>query len=778
MNKIRRILLFCLSVVLLMALAGCGGEGKKMEEDIPSLGFRSTDLGSIEDLDTVLGVANYGSDIFVFGGTDNGTIYEFTSPDGKTWEKKEVHTGIAENSGNVNIRFVDLDENGSMIAGYEVLGSDGKAESCGVWKEASGESFVLDIPGIEGMFCSKEQTYIYDGEKIVAYGKENFEELFSIKVSDVVDFCVGEKALAVLDANGITTYSTENGDKAETDSTFTEQHADKIERTEQSLDSEALSCRQVIRYIDETKICLALEDGIYTYDMGKKQTECLLNSSDNEYKAASDVLYGYIVEGDVDNPEIIAICSLDSEKKAVSYSNNEDVTENAKSDTTKQEEQNGITVYSLWYAECMENIVDIFRKNNPDVAVNYTWGIDDTGGISVADAVSALNTQLLAGEGPDVIVMDGLNIKKYGESGVLLELSDMVSEIQEKEPACLKDVMLAYQTDNGTYAIPSKVSFTALVGSAGDIKDINDTDSLISYIQNNDKPNYGNDLNFYEWQAFFDTLYPVYASRIVNANGDYDKDMLREFLVKFKELYDLEMERTTQEEITDWTKEYGEYDQNYKRVPACVKSLYNREYSGQQIAFVTSDSILNIWDFYSIKHDVLCGGGGADAGTETTANQDYTYRVWENEDGNAYIPTMVFSVNANSKEQDKAKAFVTYMFSTDIQKQYINSLHFKPGHPVNMDAVKALNDEMLNIGTPGGAVEVGGTDYFGAAYFTKDEDMQEYIETLQSLQSPVHIDASVEEIIKEQMPDYVNGKTGLEDTYNAIHNMVEVYLSE
>ena len=94
------------------------------------------------------------------------------------------------------------------------------------------------------------------------------------------------------------------------------------------------------------------------------------------------------------------------------YSNKKDGTENVKTATAK--EQTGITIYSLWYAECMENIVDIFRKNNPDIAVDYTWGIDDTGGISVADAVSALNTQLLAGEGPDVIVMDGLNIKNMG----------------------------------------------------------------------------------------------------------------------------------------------------------------------------------------------------------------------------------------------------------------------------------------------------------------------------------------------------------------------------
>ncbi len=776
MNKVRWIFLHCIFLLFLMMLTGCGGGNKKVEENIPSLGFSSHDLGSIEDIDNILGVTHYGSDIVVFGGMEGGTIYKFTSSDGTTWEKKEVSTGIEEDNGSVNIQFVDLDENGSMVGGYEVIGSDGATVSCNIWKEDTRESLDLDISGIEGMSCCKSKTYIYDGEKIIAYGKDFLSELFSIKVSGIVDFCVGEKELIVLDANGITIYSTENGEKTKTDSTFTEHYIDQIKKTQQSLDSEALSCRQIIKYISESKICLALEDGIYTYDLAKKETECLLNHTEDGYMTASDVLYGYVVEGDADNPEITAVCSSDGAKKAVLYSNKKDGTENAKTDTAK--EQNGITIYSLWYAECMENIVDIFRKNNPDIAVDYTWGIDDEDGISVADAVSALNTQLLAGEGPDVIVMDGLNIKKYGESGVLLELSDMISEIQEKEPACLKHVMSAYQTDDGTYAIPSKVSFTALIGSSGDIKDIDDMDSLISYIQSSDKPGYGNDLNFYEWEAFFDTLYPVYASKIVNANGDYDKDMLKEFLLKFKELYDLEMSRTTQEEITNWITEYGKYEQNYKRVPACMKPLYNREYSGQKIAFVTSDSILNIWDFYSMKHDVLCGGGGTDTGTETTANQDYIYHIWENGDENAYIPTMIFSINANSKEKNKAKEFVTYMFSTDVQKQYINNLHFKPGHPVNIDAVKVLNGEMLDIGNPGGAVEVGGTNYLGLTYFTKDEDMNEYIDTLQSLKSPVYIDASVEEIIKEQIPDYADGKTGLEDTYNAIHNMVEVYLSE
>ena len=85
---------------------------------------------------------------------------------------------------------------------------------------------------------------------------------------------------------------------------------------------------------------------------------------------------------------------------------------------------------------------------------------------------------------------------------------------------------------------------------------------------------------------------------------------------------------------------------------------------------------------------------------------------------------------------------------------------------------------MLQMGTPGGVEEVGGNKYVLSAYFTTDEDMNEYLAALKSLTVPIHMDAKVEEIIKEQMPDYMDGKCTMEDTYQAIHNLLGVYLSE
>ena len=79
------------------------------------------------------------------------------------------------------------------------------------------------------------------------------------------------------------------------------------------------------------------------------------------------------------------------------------------------------------------------------MSIDYIWGVDDENGISESDAISSLNTQLLAGEGPDVIIMDGLNVRSYEDTGVLMELSQVYDEIIQKNPDCLETVLNTYR---------------------------------------------------------------------------------------------------------------------------------------------------------------------------------------------------------------------------------------------------------------------------------------------------------------------------------------------
>ena len=55
-------------------------------------------------------------------------------------------------------------------------------------------------------------------------------------------------------------------------------------------------------------------------------------------------------------------------------------------------------------------------------------GMEDEAALTRTDAIKQLNTELMSGSGPDLIVMDGLSVEKYTDMGLLLPLDVNVSD--------------------------------------------------------------------------------------------------------------------------------------------------------------------------------------------------------------------------------------------------------------------------------------------------------------------------------------------------------------
>lgn len=85
-----------------------------------------------------------------------------------------------------------------------------------------------------------------------------------------------------------------------------------------------------------------------------------------------------------------------------------------------------LTVYSLEENGWIRYAGQLFQKEHPDVLVRYETGMDGDNAVSKEDALKNLNTRLLAGEAPDVIVMDHMDIEQYAGKGVLRELDDIL----------------------------------------------------------------------------------------------------------------------------------------------------------------------------------------------------------------------------------------------------------------------------------------------------------------------------------------------------------------
>lgn len=83
-----------------------------------------------------------------------------------------------------------------------------------------------------------------------------------------------------------------------------------------------------------------------------------------------------------------------------------------------------LTVYSLEENPTVQQAVFQCRLKHPELEVQYEVGMQE--GLEQEDVIKQLNTRLLAGDAPDVLILDGLPVDSMVEQGLLADLSSLV----------------------------------------------------------------------------------------------------------------------------------------------------------------------------------------------------------------------------------------------------------------------------------------------------------------------------------------------------------------
>lgn len=99
----------------------------------------------------------------------------------------------------------------------------------------------------------------------------------------------------------------------------------------------------------------------------------------------------------------------------------------------------------------------------------------DTDDVSAAinDALTQLNTELLAGEGPDVLLLDRVDYTTYINKGMLADMSDTVPL-----DALQSNIIDPFMTDGRAYVLPARFIVPALCGDAGTLDGLTDLNDL------------------------------------------------------------------------------------------------------------------------------------------------------------------------------------------------------------------------------------------------------------------------------------------------------------
>ena len=142
----------------------------------------------------------------------------------------------------------------------------------------------------------------------------------------------------------------------------------------------------------------------------------------------------------------------------------------------KEAKVNPEKVLAIWSMEengFVRAAIAELRKKHPDSYVTYEVALGGDNAVSASDAIRTLNTQLLNGSGPDVIVLDGCPVESYAARGMLMDVSGAVDT-----GGVFDSLLASYIRDGKLFFLPTQFMAPVLMGSeealakAGSLSDL------------------------------------------------------------------------------------------------------------------------------------------------------------------------------------------------------------------------------------------------------------------------------------------------------------------
>lgn len=471
---------------------------------------------------------------------------------------------------------------------------------------------------------------------------------------------------------------------------------------------------------NKNTLMLLSSDGLNCKKDGSDIWELLIDGSLNTLSSPRFFAANFL-PGDSDDFYVLFF-SMDEAIKLIQYTYNPNIS--AAPETT-------LTVFSLNENSTIKQAANDFQAKNPNVKVEIqATGSEDTSAVR-NDYIRAFNTELLAGNGPDLIVLDGLPIQSYIDKGVLSDISGVVKTlIQDGE--FLPNLEASCTQDGKIYAIPTKIGLPMAFGDKTLTSLAGDPQKLSAYISENAGKNLFGTL---DRTKFLETYLSILKSDLFDDQGFIIPDKLSSFLEIIKTILD-------SAEIADPSNDV--YPSSDWAMLRDGNPLYISVISG----FFNSESAFSV-----IKQS----GGSAASLSET------------------FVPYGKVGINRNSKNNELATQFLQSILAVDNQ----NVDHYD-GFPVNPRSLDHFLDIELSVGEAYGGSFTGfdGKTYETAIKWPDKEQRREIIRICKEVNQEASLDSTILEMILSETNDYFDNKKSLELTVEAVRIKTETYQAE
>ena len=427
------------------------------------------------------------------------------------------------------------------------------------------------------------------------------------------------------------------------------------------------------------------------------------------------------------------------------------------SEDTPSVPEKEVNIYSLKENVEIRQAIALFQKQNPDIRVNYEVGITGDDGVTVSDAIRTLNTNIMAGKGPDLFVLDGMSIKSYEDKGLLEDMSAILKQVADQD-GLLENITKSFEKDGKTYAIPTRFMIPGVQSDKKTLDGITDLKTLADTVESMKQENGDKEiLGSRQPNDLLDRLYDTSAQNWIKEDGTLKEDALKEFFTQLKRIYDVDKRDVEENNVNSATMVFG----GLGRIGASI--------SDDSMRYLGGNSKLNIGNINSIND--LMQVFAVDAKIK-----DSTYKPVDGQASKIFVPSTMIGISSKAVNKESAEKLAAFMMSKDAQ-----TVSQGGGFPVNKAAFEELfnNDSksevpMMSIST----VSESGVDLSIDLKWPTEEQAKQFKSFTEGLTTPSNTDSMIREAVSGAAADCLNGITSVDEAVKAVMQKVNLYLSE